>query len=216
MLQYVYVSVCWVSHKFLRHHKLHNLPLTRGVSFTDTSSWCQKVNYNYYISHLIGPLLLSNVVSFPSSLVGFWGFHPYMRLCSFRRLFWDLFRHVVFLGMVREKRGGRGGRGEDTWSVKYECTLLCCSQRTKSCCKRFQWNCESNHQTSLQKKELLLLRTTCAQLCGIFTFLCYNSHSNTYVPYNTSPGSIQRTSLTMFCDIPPDVGPGSSTEYMLR
>ena len=33
----------------------------------------------------------SVVVSFPSSLVGFLGFHPYMRLFSFRKLFCDLF-----------------------------------------------------------------------------------------------------------------------------
>ena len=39
------------------------------------------------------------------------------------------------LGMVREKRGGRGDRGEDAWSVKYKSILLHCSQRTKSCCK---------------------------------------------------------------------------------
>ena len=31
----------------------------------------------------------SIVVSFPSSLVGFWGFHPYMCLFSFRKLFCD-------------------------------------------------------------------------------------------------------------------------------
>ena len=31
------------------------------------------------------------MVSFPSSLVGFLGFHPYMRLFSFRKLFCDLY-----------------------------------------------------------------------------------------------------------------------------
>ena len=48
-------------------------------------------------------------------VVGFLGFHPYMRLFSFRKLFCDLFLlffFVVFLccclGIVRE-RGGRGG-----------------------------------------------------------------------------------------------------------
>ena len=35
----------------------------------------------------------SVVVSFPSSLVGFLGFHPYMRLFSFRKLFVTL--HIV-------------------------------------------------------------------------------------------------------------------------
>ena len=35
---------------------------------------------------------------------------------------------VFFLGMVRKKRGGRGGWGEDAWSVKYECTLICCKE----------------------------------------------------------------------------------------
>ena len=43
-----------------------------------------------------------------------------------------------FLGMVRGKSGGRGGRGEAAWSVKYECTLLVAQQRTNSCCKCFQ------------------------------------------------------------------------------
>ena len=33
----------------------------------------------------------SVVVSFPSSLVGFVGFHPYMHLFSFRKLFCDLY-----------------------------------------------------------------------------------------------------------------------------
>ena len=34
-----------------------------------------------------------------------------------------------FLEIVREKRGGRGGRGEDAWSVKYESIELWCSQQ---------------------------------------------------------------------------------------
>ena len=37
----------------------------------------------------------------------------------------------LFLGTVRQKRGGRGGgQGEDTWSVKYQRTQLRCSQGT--------------------------------------------------------------------------------------
>ena len=36
---------------------------------------------------------------------------------------------IVFLEIVREKRGGRGGRGEDAWSVKYESIELWCSQQ---------------------------------------------------------------------------------------
>ena len=74
------------------------------------------------------------MVSFPSSLVGFLGFHPYTPLFSFRKLFCDLFLlfFVLFfvfvsfvclffcLGMVREKRGGRGGQAEDAWSMKYD------------------------------------------------------------------------------------------------
>ena len=39
----------------------------------------------------------SIVVSFPSSLVGFWGFHPYMCFFSFRKLFCDLFLLLFFL-----------------------------------------------------------------------------------------------------------------------
>ena len=37
------------------------------------------------------------MVSFPSSLVGFLGFHPYMRFFSFRKLFCDLFLLGFFL-----------------------------------------------------------------------------------------------------------------------
>ena len=58
------------------------------------------------------------MVSFPSSLVGFLGFHPTcMRLFSFRKLFCDLFLLFVVvvvvvvvlyccLGIVREEVGG--------------------------------------------------------------------------------------------------------------
>ena len=82
----------------------------------------------------VGVVCESVVVSFPSSLVGFWGFQPYMGLFSFRKLFCDLLLHVVlffFLGMEERLEGG-GGRGEDAWSVKYESIELCCSQRTKN------------------------------------------------------------------------------------
>ena len=37
-----------------------------------------------------------------------------------------------FLGMVREKIGERGAQWEDVWSVKYESTEPCCSQKTNS------------------------------------------------------------------------------------
>ena len=67
----------------------------------------------------------SVVVSFPSSSVGFLGFHPYMHLFSFRKLFVTCSCYFFFvvclyccLGMEREKRGGRGGQGEDAWSIK--------------------------------------------------------------------------------------------------
>ena len=67
------------------------------------------------------------MVSFPSSLVGLLGFHPYMRLFSFKKLFCDLFLLfffcLVLLGMVREKRGGRGGQGEDACG-KYDNILI--------------------------------------------------------------------------------------------
>ena len=41
------------------------------------------------------------------------------------------FFFYCFLEIVREKRGGKGRRGEDAWSVKYEYihVELCCSQR---------------------------------------------------------------------------------------
>ena len=38
--------------------------------------------------------------------------------CLHSENFWDLFFCCCFLGMVREERGGRGGRGEDTGSLK--------------------------------------------------------------------------------------------------
>ena len=53
-----------------------------------------------------------------------------MRLFSFGKLFCDLFLLVFFI--VREKKGGKGRRGEDAWSVKYESIDLCCSQRTNN------------------------------------------------------------------------------------
>ena len=45
-----------------------------------------------------------------------------------------------FFFIVREKRGGKGRRGEDAWSVKYESIELWCSQRTNNHhkFKRFQ------------------------------------------------------------------------------
>ena len=42
----------------------------------------------------------SIVVSSPSSLVGFWGFHPYMCLFSFRKLFCDLFLSFFVVSFV--------------------------------------------------------------------------------------------------------------------
>ena len=56
-----------------------------------------------------------------------------MRLFSFGKLFlvtcscW--FFLELFLEMIREKRGGKGRRGEDAQSESIE---LCCSQRTKN------------------------------------------------------------------------------------
>ena len=53
-------------------------------------------------------------------------------LVFIRKLFCDLFLFFFFycfLEIVREKRGGRGGQGEDAWSVKYESIELWCSQQ---------------------------------------------------------------------------------------
>ena len=44
---------------------------------------------------------------------------------------------VFFLGMAREKRGGREGQAENTWSVKYKSVELCCPQSHRKL-KRFQ------------------------------------------------------------------------------
>ena len=43
---------------------------------------------------------------------------------------------VFVVEMLSEKRGGRGGQGEeDAWSVKYKSIESCYSQRTNSCRK---------------------------------------------------------------------------------
>ena len=72
------------------------------------------------------------MVSFPSSLVDFLGFNPYMCLFSFRKLLVTcsccfffvvvrFFLGVLYccVGMVKEKRGRRGGQGEDT-CIKFD------------------------------------------------------------------------------------------------
>ena len=41
-----------------------------------------------------------------------------------------LFFFCFFLGIVRDKRSGRGGRGENAWCVKYKSIEFCCSQET--------------------------------------------------------------------------------------
>ena len=91
---------------------------------------------------------------FPSTLVGL-GFHPYMHLFSFRNFFWHIsvaFFLYCCLGMVREKRGRRGGWGEDAWSIKYDNNIqLFCSHKIKNHhkFKCLQMDCKSNHHTSL-------------------------------------------------------------------
>ena len=60
-----------------------------------------------------------------------------MRLLSFRKLFVTCSCCCFFFcflgGIVREKRGGREGRGEDAWSVSTKVYNF--AQRTKSCHK---------------------------------------------------------------------------------
>ena len=41
-----------------------------------------------------------------------------------RKLSGDMFM-LFFLGVIREKRGGKGGRRVDTWSVEYESIKVC-------------------------------------------------------------------------------------------
>ena len=59
------------------------------------------------------------------------GFHPNICLFSFRKsfvtcfccffcLFFVCFLLYCCLGIVREKRGGRGSRGEDAWPINYD------------------------------------------------------------------------------------------------
>ena len=50
-----------------------------------------------------------------------------MHLFSFRKLFVTC-SYCFF--SIREKRGGRGGRGENALSVKSKSIELCCSQET--------------------------------------------------------------------------------------
>ena len=47
--------------------------------------------------------------------------------------------------MLKEKRGGRGGWGEDAWFAKYKSIKFCCSQRTKihHKFKASKWNSKS-------------------------------------------------------------------------
>ena len=66
------------------------------------------------------------MVSFPSSSVVFFRIPSQHALVFIQKTFCDLlilfFFVVCFLycclGMVREKRGGKGGQGEDVWSIK--------------------------------------------------------------------------------------------------
>ena len=65
------------------------------------------------------------MVSFPSSLVGFLGFHPYMCLFLFRKLFCDLFLLFFVLlfgnGERREVGGEAKGKMDDG---KYDNILI--------------------------------------------------------------------------------------------
>ena len=70
-------------------------------------------------------------MSFPSSLVGFWWFHPYMCLFSFRKLFVICF--CCFLFFRNCKRGKRWeGRPRGRWMVyKGESIELCLEVQAK-------------------------------------------------------------------------------------
>ena len=84
------------------------------------------VNVLWYHSHLVWLVFEGSI---PTCI----------HLFSFGNLFCDLFLLFLclfvclffnFFLIVREKRGEKGRRGEDTWSVKYESIELSCSQRT--------------------------------------------------------------------------------------
>ena len=72
------------------------------------------------------------------------GFHPYMRLFSFGKIFCDSFLLLFFycfLEVVREKRGRQG---EDAWSVEYG-TWNCVvnkEQRIIINSNASKWNCK--------------------------------------------------------------------------
>ena len=61
-------------------------------------------------------------VSFPSSLVGFWGSHPYMHLFSFRKLFCDLFLLCFFCIFIF-----RDSKREETWEGRPRGRCMLCT-----------------------------------------------------------------------------------------
>ena len=89
------------------------------------------------------------MVSFPSSLVGFLGFHPYMRLFSFRKLFCDLFLllfFVVFFVLFRNSKRERWERRlkERCVSIKYDNVhIYTIKNHHKASRKSKQWGCRS-------------------------------------------------------------------------
>ena len=97
-----------------------------------------------------------HVHTIPSCLTGFWWFHPYIACFHSENFFvtcsccFCCCCCCCFLGIVREKRGQREGRGENAWSVKYKSIELCCLQgTTKINSNAFMWKCTSERQTSL-------------------------------------------------------------------
>ena len=92
------------------------------------------------------------MVSFPSCSVGFWAFHPYMRLFSFEKHFCDIY--TPFVLMV---------------SSNVQLNLFTCLQQTTQrelWCPRISGNLESRCMLTSPDKRCLSLTTLCRRWWG--------------------------------------------------
>ena len=139
-------------------------------------------------------------------------------LFSFGKLFYDLYLICVcvcvclcVLEMVREKRGRRGGQGEDAWSVKYEKYGTCMLFTEK---QSLQIRTPSSEIVKTIAIKLLYKSRNCYP-CKLHVLSCveslhtctylfmYNSPSNTYLVILLLEGYTHP--LCTFCSIPPDL-----------
>ena len=105
-------------------HSVHTNRLSACREFCGVHSWQNGTRCRYGVkvlwchSHLVWLVFEDSI---PTS------FHSENFICD---LFLLLFFFLLYchLGMLREKRGGRGGQGGDPWSIKYD--NIFCSHRT--------------------------------------------------------------------------------------